>query len=463
MIDCIISRRFFFYILDYGLREIEKKMNPSILILLIVFGTSISLAHKTPEKNEATNPLDLDQSRLTSRKFFKDHNEEIVCYSPYGCFTKNEVDNKFTIGKILARFPEDPRKLGVQYYFFSCKDYFNPTVLPWTLNESDLIRNLNYNPKFQTIILVHGYTERFNQLDWTGDLKDTVLNRDSCRWNVIGVEYGRAVQSPYAQAIANAKLVGAMIAYLIRQLNLAFNTTNNDFVLVGHSLGCHTAGFAGKKLTDPKLRMILASEPAGPAFNRVSNSERLSPTDADLVLTVQTNQGSSFLQGSGVKDPLGHYSFLVNDASAQPGCQVINRMGNLFTDGLINGLYAIGGCSHARSIELIIAYAYEDSRNDFQVMAYRCPRYQDYDEGRCSRCDSSLDCVRFGHWFEYWLERKKPPVNSNATRIYRMNTRKSMPYSLHAYGFEVNFVFFSLCEIANSRSIFSNTLPRPPL
>ncbi|KAI7696014.1 hypothetical protein SSS_00388 [Sarcoptes scabiei] len=121
-------------------------------------------------------------------------------------------------------------------------------------------------------------------------------------------------------------------------------------------------------------------------------------------------------------------------------------MGNLFTDGLINGLYAIGGCSHARSIELIIAYAYEDSRNDFQVMAYRCPRYQDYDEGRCSRCDSSLDCVRFGHWFEYWLERKKPPVNSNATRIYRMNTRKSMPYSLHAYGFEIqtgrNFIPF---------------------
>ena len=56
--------------------------------------------------------------------------------------------------------------------------------------------------------------------------------------------------------------------------------------LVGHSLGAHALGFAGKsylKSTGVKLARIVALDPAAPCFKGVDEENRLSKDDANFV------------------------------------------------------------------------------------------------------------------------------------------------------------------------------------
>lgn len=76
--------------------------------------------------------------------------------------------------------------------------------------------------------------------------------------------------------------------------------------LVGHSLGAHIAGIAGKrvyKLTRKRLSRITALDPAGPCFSNVSSANRLDRTDALYVDVIHTNGGML-----GLKEPVGNLS-----------------------------------------------------------------------------------------------------------------------------------------------------------
>ena len=112
---------------------------------------------------------------------------------------------------------------------------------------------------------------------------------------------------------------------MICQLN-----TEASFHCVGHSLGSHTCGFAGKNFA--KLGMTLsrisALDPAGPLFlkdffdGRFSHSDaaltRLVPSDAEFVDAIHTD---ARLYGS--YEPVGHVDFYPGSAGqfglAQPG------------------------------------------------------------------------------------------------------------------------------------------------
>lgn len=64
--------------------------------------------------------------------------------------------------------------------------------------------------------------------------------------------------------------------------------------LIGHSLGAHIAGFAGKKIkrqTETRVHRISGLDPAGPYFNkfRFIPEERLSKNDADIVDVIHTD------------------------------------------------------------------------------------------------------------------------------------------------------------------------------
>lgn len=64
--------------------------------------------------------------------------------------------------------------------------------------------------------------------------------------------------------------------------------------LIGHSLGSHIAGFAGKTyLTLMKSRVgrISSLDPAGPCFSNVDPQLRLSKEDADFVDVIHTDAG----------------------------------------------------------------------------------------------------------------------------------------------------------------------------
>lgn len=80
--------------------------------------------------------------------------------------------------------------------------------------------------------------------------------------------------------------------------------------IVGHSLGAHIAGVAGKKvreLTGQLLGRITALDPAGPCFSNVSASGRLNRTDAEYVDVIHSNAGML-----GIKEPVGKNTFFFN-------------------------------------------------------------------------------------------------------------------------------------------------------
>ena len=57
------------------------------------------------------------------------------------------------------------------------------------------------------------------------------------------------------QAVANARLVGAQIAYLIQILNHVTGVSTKSVHIIGHSLGAHIAGYAGKRLANEKFTL----------------------------------------------------------------------------------------------------------------------------------------------------------------------------------------------------------------
>ena len=71
----------------------------------------------------------------------------------------------------------------------------------------------------------------------------------------------------YSNAAANTRVVGACIGFFIETLCKTFNQKNDMFYLIGHGLGGHAAGYAGKRLHDPKIQRITALDPAGSDHN----------------------------------------------------------------------------------------------------------------------------------------------------------------------------------------------------
>lgn len=95
-----------------------------------------------------------------------------------------------------------------------------------------------------------------------------------------------------------------------------------NFQVIGHSLGAHIAGFAGKsvkRLTGSKISRVTGLDAAGPLFEvpPMAKSKRLSDEDATVVETLHTNGGML-----GYLKPLGTIDFFANSGEfIQKDCQ----------------------------------------------------------------------------------------------------------------------------------------------
>lgn len=99
----------------------------------------------------------------------------------------------------------------------------------------------------------------------------------------------------------------------------------SELQIVGHSLGAHIAGLAGKQLTVGKVAVIIGLDPAGPLFSVNKVDKRLDRTDADYVQIIHTDGGHF-----SIKYPIGHADFYPNGGTEQPGCSP----GNVITSFL---------------------------------------------------------------------------------------------------------------------------------
>lgn len=74
-----------------------------------------------------------------------------------------------------------------------------------------------------TAVIVHGYMDDIAASDWMVTTKDALLDNISERVyrTVILVDWKGSHGLNYLQAIANARLVGAQIAYFIRKIKVS--------------------------------------------------------------------------------------------------------------------------------------------------------------------------------------------------------------------------------------------------
>jgi len=211
--------------------------------------------------------------------------------------------------------PQSPNLLEPIFYLYTRRNPNDPVRLNWNDTAQLSEQLVHFNESLQTKMIVHGFVQRFT-IEWVHEMKSRYLSyRDL---NVIVLDWSRGNRPPYGQASANTRVVGAMIAIQIRLLCSLKNITADSFHILGHSLGAHVAGFAGKYLNG-SLGQITGFDPAGPGFENVSGKRGLWASDAAFVDVIHTDASRL-----GKADPSGHVDIYPNGGQNQPGCDYMS-------------------------------------------------------------------------------------------------------------------------------------------
>lgn len=301
----------------------------------------------------------------------------------------------------------------------------------------ELVSRSGFDPKKRTTILVHGFTQSYPNTEWLRKTRALFeIHSLVGRQNLIIMDWGTAAQGSYAQVAAMVSGMGSFLANFLMKL-LELGTDRASIHIVGHSLGAHLAGFAGKRIR-PRIGRITALDPAGPCFGKFfTNSplDRLSPDDAYQVAVYHYDD--DFL---GLSGQHGQFDVYVNGGSSQPGCRDnMNTMVNAVVTMLFRRNRVLSE-SHTRSTEVSSCQL---SATGCQQVAYECRDYAAFKMGECGKCDlANNQCFLMSLNFQYGEDPlASSPLRTSfpGKRLY-ISTGANEPFCSHHYQVLVKFV-----------------------
>nr|XP_054766048.1 pancreatic lipase-related protein 2-like [Lytechinus pictus] len=287
-----------------------------------------------------------------------------VCYDGLGCFDDSASCH-------LLRFPpESPAMVNTQFFLYTRSNQAQGDHQLLDRNDDGNLMASLFDGRLQTKFIIHGFTDTIFS-DYFQAIKDSLLNKENM--NVIMVDWNDGANGGYNLCRQNTRVVGREIAMLARALNRVHGADFGDMHLIGHSLGAHTAGYAGAFQSG--LGRITGLDPAGPSFRGVDPECRLDPSDALFVDNIHTDTHE--ILGMGILEPVGHVDFYPNGGDDMPGCPLLREV----------------ACDHFRSV-----YYFEESirSTDCAFTAYPCGSWNQYQAGLCTRCGLA-GCPEMGY------------------------------------------------------------------
>jgi hypothetical protein len=284
-----------------------------------------------------------------------------ICYGDLGCFTTRPPFST-TLARPVALLPESPDLIDTRFYLYTRSNQFYPSSIGHEFDSQ------YFKADKSVKLIIHGFIHNgFKK--YIIDMKDAFLRVEDT--NVIVVDWSSGNRFPYTQATANTQVVGAEVARLVNSLIRRHNINAENVHIVGHSLGAHTAGYAGEKISG--LGRITGLDPAGPYFENTDPAVRLDKTDAKFVDAIHTDGAASAKLGLGLMQFSGHVDFYVNGGKNQPSCpgtsiKLLSAIFNFATfnvDNLEDGAL----CSHMSAV-----YYFTDSIEnvDCKYTGYPC-------------------------------------------------------------------------------------------
>uniref|UniRef100_A0A0A9XC10 Lipase member H n=2 Tax=Lygus hesperus TaxID=30085 RepID=A0A0A9XC10_LYGHE len=204
---------------------------------------------------------------------------------------------------------------SVRFYVSSRSNNYK-TVQVWTGDWRSLsFAGLDRDERI--VVLVHGFSNNHSSPAME-TLKEGIRGRSI---SYIGVDWSDiAITVNYPFVASKVRAIGYCLADFLYFLISETAIRLNNLHLVGHSLGAHVSGFAGKRFQeeyDLKLYRITCLDPAGPLFNYNKPTARLDRTDADVVDCILSTR---YLYGH-IK-LIGTANFIVNGGTVvQPPCK----------------------------------------------------------------------------------------------------------------------------------------------
>ncbi|KAH8417470.1 hypothetical protein KR222_000503, partial [Zaprionus bogoriensis] len=289
-------------------------------------------------------------------------NGETGWYVPQSDGTVLWMDKEEAEAKVASHATIEGRSSNpVTFYLYTKSNQNSPQEI--TANWGS-ISGSNFNANNPTRFTIHGWSSSADEYINYGVRNAWFTHGDM---NMIAVDWPRARSVDYTSSVAAVPGVGEQVAALINYMRNNHGLSLDRTMIIGHSLGAHVSGYAGKNVQNGQVHTIIGLDPALPLFNYDTPSKRLSSTDAYYVESIQTNGGTL-----GFLKPIGKGAFYPNGGKSQPGC----------------GLDLTGSCAHSRSV---IYYAESVTQDNFPTM--RCGSYE---QAVANNCGSSYSSVKMG-------------------------------------------------------------------